>query len=134
VVLPPRSPNLNAYCERFVRSIKEETLDQIVLGSRPAAAPQRSLAALSCTPVSPYGSPAARSRGLRPVTPRQACPVAPASSQLAAGRAPCQPPGEGLGRRPVASTTQRVHSQRDCGKIAFEIPILFGRCETVRHL
>ena len=102
--------------------------------SRPAAAPQRSLAALSCAPVSPWGSPAARSRGLLPVTPRQACPVAPASSQLAAGRAPCQPPGEGLGRRPVASTIQRVHSKRDCDKIAFEIPILFGRCETVRHL
>ena len=29
--------------------------------------------------------------------------------------------------RPVASTTQRVHSRRDCGKIAFEIPILFHR-------
>ena len=28
VVLPPRSPNLNAHCERFVRSIKEEALDQ----------------------------------------------------------------------------------------------------------
>ena len=26
VVMPPRSPNLNAYCERFVRSIKEEVL------------------------------------------------------------------------------------------------------------
>ena len=83
---------------------------------------------------SPWGSPAARSRGLLPVTPRQACPVAPASSLFAAGRAPCQPPGEGLGRRAVASTIQRVHSKRDCGKIAFEIPILFGRCETVRHL
>jgi len=78
VVLPPQSPNLNAYCERFVRSIKEETLDQMVLGSRPAAAPQRSLAALSCAPVSHCGSPAARSRNLLPVTPRQACPVAPA--------------------------------------------------------
>jgi transposase InsO family protein len=31
VLLPPRSPNLNAYCERFVRSIKEEALDQILL-------------------------------------------------------------------------------------------------------
>jgi transposase InsO family protein len=30
-VLPPRSPNLNAYCERFVRSIKEEALGQMVL-------------------------------------------------------------------------------------------------------
>ena len=29
--LPPRSPNLNAFAERFVRSIKEECLDQMVL-------------------------------------------------------------------------------------------------------
>jgi transposase InsO family protein len=35
VLLPPRSPNLNAYCERFVRSIKEEALNQMVmLGER----------------------------------------------------------------------------------------------------
>jgi transposase InsO family protein len=31
VLLPPRSPNLNAHCERFVRSIKEEALAQMVL-------------------------------------------------------------------------------------------------------
>jgi putative transposase len=31
IVLPARSPNLNAYCERFVRSIKEEALDQMLL-------------------------------------------------------------------------------------------------------
>jgi transposase InsO family protein len=35
IVLPPRSSNLNAYCERFVRSIKEEALAQmVVLGQR----------------------------------------------------------------------------------------------------
>jgi transposase InsO family protein len=35
VVLPPRSPNLHAHCERFVRSIKEEALERIVmLGER----------------------------------------------------------------------------------------------------
>jgi transposase InsO family protein len=35
VLLPPRSPNLNAYYERFVRSIKEEVLNQMVmLGER----------------------------------------------------------------------------------------------------
>ena len=28
IVLPPRSPNLNAHCERFVRSIKEEALER----------------------------------------------------------------------------------------------------------
>jgi transposase InsO family protein len=28
--LPPRSPNLNAYAERFVRSIKEEWLDRLI--------------------------------------------------------------------------------------------------------
>src|ERR687883_1815168 len=35
LLLPPRSPNLNAHCERFVRSIKEEALDHMVmLGER----------------------------------------------------------------------------------------------------
>jgi putative transposase len=35
VRLPPRSPNLNAYAERFVRSIKSECLAQIIpLGER----------------------------------------------------------------------------------------------------
>lgn len=35
VMLPPRSPNLNAYAERFVRSIKEECLSKIVpIGER----------------------------------------------------------------------------------------------------
>jgi transposase InsO family protein len=35
VVLPPRSPKLNAHCERFVRSIKEETLHgRLMLGER----------------------------------------------------------------------------------------------------
>jgi hypothetical protein len=29
VVLPPRSPNLVVYCERFVRSIREEVLHQM---------------------------------------------------------------------------------------------------------
>jgi transposase InsO family protein len=31
VVLPLRSPNLNAYCERFVRSIREEVLHQMII-------------------------------------------------------------------------------------------------------
>jgi putative transposase len=31
VVLPPRSPNLNAHCERFVRSIREEVLHQMII-------------------------------------------------------------------------------------------------------
>jgi hypothetical protein len=35
VVLPLRSPNLNTHCERFVRSIQEEALEQLVmLGER----------------------------------------------------------------------------------------------------
>src|SRR6266571_8479288 len=31
LVLPARSPNLHAHCERFVRSIKEEALNQMVM-------------------------------------------------------------------------------------------------------
>jgi len=31
VLLPPWSPNLNAHCERFVRSIKEEALSQMIM-------------------------------------------------------------------------------------------------------
>ena len=31
VLSPPRSPNLNAHCERFVRSIKEEALDRMII-------------------------------------------------------------------------------------------------------
>jgi putative transposase len=31
VTLPPRSPNLNSYAERFVRSIKESCLERMIL-------------------------------------------------------------------------------------------------------
>lgn len=31
IKLPPRSPNLNAFAERWVRSVKEECLDQLIL-------------------------------------------------------------------------------------------------------
>ena len=31
LLLPPRSPNRNAHCERFVRSIKEEAFSQVVI-------------------------------------------------------------------------------------------------------
>jgi transposase InsO family protein len=31
VVLPPRSPDLNAYAERWVRSVKEECLSRLIL-------------------------------------------------------------------------------------------------------
>jgi len=33
VKLPPRSPNLNAHAERFIRSIKEQCLDHLILSS-----------------------------------------------------------------------------------------------------
>jgi transposase InsO family protein len=31
VKLPPRSPNLNAYAERFVRSLKESCIERLIL-------------------------------------------------------------------------------------------------------
>ena len=43
LLLPARSPNLNAYAERFVLSIKSECLDRIVpLGERDLRRPSRS--------------------------------------------------------------------------------------------
>jgi transposase InsO family protein len=36
VPLPPRSPNLNAYAERWVRSVKEECLSRLVLFGEPS--------------------------------------------------------------------------------------------------
>jgi hypothetical protein len=37
VLLPPRSPNLNAYAERWVRSVKEEALSRLILfGKNPS--------------------------------------------------------------------------------------------------
>ena len=42
VKLPPRSPNLNAYAERFVRSIKEECLEQMILFGEDALREQHS--------------------------------------------------------------------------------------------
>jgi len=36
LLLPPRSPNLNAYCERFMRSITEEALGHMVMLGEPA--------------------------------------------------------------------------------------------------
>ena len=31
MALPPKSPNLNAYAERWVRSVKEECLGKLIL-------------------------------------------------------------------------------------------------------
>jgi transposase InsO family protein len=31
VRLPPHSPNLNAYCERWIRSVKSECLSKLIL-------------------------------------------------------------------------------------------------------
>ena len=42
VRLPPRSPNLNAYAERFVRSIKEECLSRVVVLGERHLTPHRS--------------------------------------------------------------------------------------------
>ena len=46
VRLPPRSPDLNAYAERFVRSIKDECLDRMILfGERSLSKATRQFAA-----------------------------------------------------------------------------------------
>ncbi|MGH8067638.1 MAG: integrase core domain-containing protein [Candidatus Entotheonellia bacterium] len=34
--LPPRAPNLNAYAERWVRSVKDEVLSRLILFGEPS--------------------------------------------------------------------------------------------------
>jgi transposase InsO family protein len=36
VPLPPRAPNLNAYAERWVRSVKDEVLSRLILFGEPS--------------------------------------------------------------------------------------------------
>jgi hypothetical protein len=70
--------------------------------------------ASALTPVSHCGFPAARSRDLLPVTPRQACPVAPAILRPAC----CQPGALPAARRGVGeasgglSTPERIYLKR----------------------
>ena len=47
--LPPRSPNLNAFAERWVRSVKEECLSHLILfGERAFAHRDRDRTGFSC--------------------------------------------------------------------------------------
>src|SRR5258705_9273707 len=64
LALPARSPNLNAYAERWVRSVKEECLSKVILLGRvlPAAGAERIRRALSCRAASP-------GQGERPAVP-----------------------------------------------------------------
>jgi len=68
-------------------------------------------------------SRAAYARASQNGWPRSAARHPTPGGLLAASRAHCQPPGVGLGLPPMAFTTPRMHSPRDCGTIAFEIPI-----------
>jgi len=57
VRLPPRSPNLSAYAERFVLSIKSERLDHIVpLGERQSGGQSRSMRRTTTSSVPTRGS------------------------------------------------------------------------------
>src|ERR1700693_4888861 len=61
VTLPPRSPNLNAYAQCFVRSVKESCLDRLILvgespGS-PAMASGIEATDLFVSPVQPVLDP-----------------------------------------------------------------------------
>ncbi len=68
VRLPARSPNLNAYAERFVLSIKSECLDRIVpIGCRRACC----LAALCANSTAVFPQPQAPSRAALPNPPRR---------------------------------------------------------------
>ena len=55
LALAARCPNLNAYAERWVRSVKEECLSKVILLGRvlPAAGAERIRRALSCRAESP---------------------------------------------------------------------------------
>ena len=63
--LPPRSPNLNAHAERFVRSIKESCLERLILfGEGPCAQPVQNFVPTSSAP--------SKSRGNRLILPNHA--------------------------------------------------------------
>ena len=48
VKLPPRSPNLNAYAERFVRTIRESCLEQMILfGEQSCVQPSKTLSPIT---------------------------------------------------------------------------------------
>ena len=71
------------------------------------------------------GSPTARRRGLLPVTPRQACPVAPAMRPACCRQGALPAARRGVGEASGGLHNPRVHSRRDCSTIAFEIPSMF---------
>ena len=83
---------------------------------------------VSMVPSSPPAWARAAYSGWLGATARRPTPSRPGSARqqaaclLPAGRTASRR-ARGLGRCPVASPTPRVHSRRDCGKIAFEIPI-----------
>jgi transposase InsO family protein len=80
MALPARSPNLNAYAERWVRSAKQECLSKLILfGERPLRRALQQYVAHyheeECHPSSPYRSAPDLLRALRAQSPGQAEPA-----------------------------------------------------------
>ena len=73
--LPPCSPNLNAFAERFVRSIKEECLDRLILFGEPSL--HRAIDQLHRTLPPRASAPGEGERHPLPGNPKSANPIHP---------------------------------------------------------
>ena len=108
------SPAINLPWTASLTAIKNKGGAAVPLVFSPGSrSGQRALTTFSFAPVSHYGSPAARSRNLLPVTTRPACPVAPAILRPACCRQGALP----AARRGVGAwATVRLPLQADCPK------------------
>ena len=94
--LPSRSPNLNAYAERFVRSIKHECLRHIVPSANIICAPSCASSWSTTTPSATTRAWATSSFSPPPIRPRPSAPSADAKGSVACFHSTSETPRESV--------------------------------------